>query len=467
MKALLLPFLLAACMVGPDYRQPEKQDVPAAFREAGTVLVAESPDLARWWQRLEDPVLDTLVERASLQSLDLKEALARMAEARALRGGAGAQVWPTIDALGGLQRREDSSHTPFGAFATEYYRYTVGIEVAWEIDLWGRLRRGIEAADADLEVTRENARGVLVTVAAETASNYVQLRAFQERLQIARTNLTLQEQTLALVRARFESGLVGERDVAQSARVVATQRSRLPALEAGLRAAENRLAVLLGLPPGALAGELELVKAIPVPPATVAVGVPADIVRRRPDVRAAERALAAETARIGVAEAELYPQLSIFGNVGFESNAAGKLFEADSNVVNVGPSLRWHLFDAGRVRAKIAAQDARAQQALIRWERAVLVALEESENAMTAFLREQVRSAHLAEAAVQARRAVGFAQTQYREGLSDFQNVLDSERAAAELEDDVAQSRAAITTNLISLYKALGGGWESAPAVAP
>jgi NodT family efflux transporter outer membrane factor (OMF) lipoprotein len=455
--ALLLA--IAGCTVGPDYRQPVTT-LPAAYRETGEGLATEAAALASWWKTLGDPLLDRLVERAARQSLDLREALARVEELRALRGVTAAELWPAVDARAGYQRRADSENTPFGAFAVDYDRYTMGADVSWEIDLWGRVERSIEAADADLQAEIETLRGVLVSVIGEVAANYVQLRSLQERVVIANANRALQERTLALVEARYAAGFVTERDVAQARANVAATRARVPALEIAARAAENRLAVLLGMAPGTLAAELAAAAPIPVPPAKVAVGVPSDVVRRRPDIRVAERTLAAATARIGVAEADLYPRLSLFGAFGFESDEVRTLFDGNSFTMGVGPDLRWNLFDAGAVRGRIAAQDARTQQALARWERTVLVAVEEVENAMTGFLREQVRRAHLAEAATEARRAADVATTQYRLGLTDFQNVVDFERAAAELEDQLTQSRALITTNLVALYRALGGGWE-------
>ncbi len=462
---LLWP-LLGACAVGRDYATPEPT-LPAAWQEESSAEpIREPADLAAWWRRLEDPVLDGLVERATRQGLDLREALARVREARALRGVAGADRFPTLDAVLSYERREESENTAFSDFSVDTDLYDAGFDASWEIDLWGRVRRSVEAADADFEASIEDARDVAVTVASETAFGYVELRAFQKRLEIARTNVTLQEQTLVLVRARFDSGLVGERDVAQAATNVERTRSRVPALEVGARAAENRLAVLVGLPPGALAVELGAVQPIPVPPLEIAVGVPADLLRRRADVRRAERQLAAETARIGVAEGDLYPRLTLLGTVGVESEKVRDLFEADSNVLSVGPSLRWNVFDTGRLRNRVEAQDARAEQALVRWERAVLTALEEAENGMTAFVREQVRRRSLVEAAAQARRAAELAQTQYTSGISDFQIVLDSERALADLEDEVAQSDAAVATDLIVLYKALGGGWDESAWLA-
>ncbi len=463
--------LTPACTtVGPDYAPPELE-LSAAWRAgADGGLAPETAQLAGWWRRLGDPLLDELVARATRGSLDLREALARVREARALRGVAASERFPTVDGTLAFERTGLSENTQFGQFVDDTDNYSAGFDAAWELDLWGRVRRSVEAADAELAATVEDARGVAVRVAAEVALNYVELRAFQQRLAIAQSNVSLQEQTLELVRARYEAGLVGESDVAQARTNVATTRSRLPALETGLRAAENRLAVLLGQPPGALAAELAQAGAIPVPPLAIAVGVPADLLRRRSDVRRAERLLAAETARVGMAEAELYPRLTLAGNLGLASEEVGDFFDHDSGVFGIGPSLRWNLFDAGRLKSRVVAQEARTEQALVRWEQAVLIALEEAENAMTAFVREQARRASLLEAASQARLAVELARTQYTEGLSDFQTVLVSERALAELEDELASSDANVATHAIRLTKALGGDWdegEPGPAAQP
>jgi len=456
--------LLGACItVGPDHEPPARELATEWRASAEGTLPSAPAELAAWWQRLEDPLLDALVTRALVGSLDLRVALARVREARALRGLAEGELYPTVDGQLAWRRSGESDNTPLGGFVPDHDVTSAGFDAAWELDLWGRVRRSIEAADADLAVTVEDLRGVAVTVAAEVARSYVELRAFQRRLELARRNVELQQETLALVSARQEAGLVGEIDVAQARTNVATTRSRVPALEAGLRAAENRLAVLLGAAPGALAAELAEPAPIPVPPAAIAVGVPADLLRRRADVRAAERLLAAETARIGVAEAELYPRLSLFGTLGVAAEEASDLFEGESGLFGIGPSLRWTLFDGGRRRAVVAAQEARSQQALLGWETVVLLALEESEGAMTRFLREQTRLADLREAADQARRSVELARSQYTEGLSDFQAVLVSERGLAELEDELATSESGVTTHLVALYKALGGGWEEGP----
>ncbi len=453
--------LAAGCKVGPDYERPEIA-VPPAWRETtSTTLPARAADLSSWWSHLGDPVLDGLVERATRQGLDLREALARVSEALALRGAVAADLYPTLDANASYTYFGESENTPFGEFVPDWNRYGASLDTAWEIDLWGRVRRAIQASDADLEAIVEDARDVAVTAAAETAISYFQFRAFQRRLEISLDQLALQEETLALVRARFDAGLVRERDVAQAATQVETTRARIPALEFGLRAAENRLAVLLGLPPGALAEELAPPAPIPVPPPEVAVGVPADLLRRRADVRRAERALAAEHARIGVAEGDLYPRLTLLGNLGLAADKPRDFFETGSTFFGVGPSIRWNLFDAGRLRDLVHASEARAEQALIRWERAVLLALEEGENAMTLFLREQARRRALLEAVAHARLAADLAQRQYADGLSDFQPVLDSQRTHSDLEDDVARSEAAVAATLVALYRARGGGWES------
>jgi NodT family efflux transporter outer membrane factor (OMF) lipoprotein len=466
----------SACTeVGRDFEPPKSDAVPAEWRESGATAPATTLDraapvdlavLAAWWRQLHDPTLDSLVERATAGDLGLREAFARVAEARALRGAAAADRFPTLDATASFQRSALSENTPFGAFVPETNNWAAGFDATWELDLWGRVRREVEASDADLAARVEDVRDLRLSVAAETALNYVELRALQRRVAVAKRNVELQEETLAVVRGRFESGMVGERDLAQAATVVESTRARVPAFEAGLRAAENRLAVLMGLAPGALASELAEDRPIPVPPLAIAVGLPADLLRRRADVRRAERQLAAETARVGVAEGDLYPRLALNGNLGLAAEDVSDLLDARSRTFGFGPSLRWNLFDAGRLRDRVNAQDARVEQARLRWERTVLAALEESENAMTAFVREQLRRASLEKAAAQARRAVELAQTQYRSGLSDFQAVLDSERAVAGLEDDLAQSDAAVTTDVVRLYKALGGGWPETEARA-
>ena len=463
LAASLLMASLAACTsVGPDYEAPQV-DVPAAWREEAPPPAPPAPEQGPWWERFGDPLLASLVERSLQGGLDLRSALARVDEARALRGIARGEPWPVVDLAAGYARRGESDNTPSGSFVPDSDLYTVGLEAGWELDLWGRVRRSVEAADADLAATMEAASDVALSVAAETAFTYIELRAFQARLGTARTNVALQEETLAIVRGRLDAGLAGERDVAQALSILEATRSRVPALETGLRFAENRLAVLVGLPPGSLARELELDQPIPVPPLSIAVDVPAQLLRRRPDVRQAERQLAAETARIGVASGDLYPRIALSGTLGLASDSLDDLADGDSSFFGIGPSLRWNLFDRRTLHARVEARDARAEQARISWQQTVLAALEETENALTRFAREQARRASLDLATEQARAAIELARIQYVEGLSDFQAVLDSQRSLAVLEDDLAESEAAIAASAVAVFRALGGGWEGGP----
>ena len=460
-RPALLLALLAGCTVGPDYRSPQLA-LPTTWSAEPTDGLAREPIHAAtdtaWWQQFGDPILDELVDRALHQNLDLRGSLMRLVATRAQLGIATAGRLPTVDANGSYNYRKESRNTPFGAFIPRTDVHSLSFDAAWELDLWGRVQRSIEAADADLLASNYDLQAAALSVAAEVARTYVDLRASQRRLAIATENLQLQQQTLALVEARLSAGLVVERDVAQAATNVETTRSRLPQLEAAASMAFNRLAVLLGGTPQQLPESLRNAAPLPTLPEHIAVGGPADLLRRRPDVRSAERQFAAEVARIGMAEADRYPTFAISGQIGLAANDAGSVFTRGSDFRGFGPSLRWNLFDGGRLKHRIKSLEASAEAAQVYYEQTVLLAIEETENAMTNFARERVRRASLVRAASQARRAVDLAQTQYREGLSDFQAVLDSERIAATIDDDLASSDAAVATNLIALYKALGGG---------
>lgn len=477
--ALAALLLTAACTtVGRDYERPEftapanwsssADGSTSAAPGAPAPFTVEGESDARWWERLDEPALAALVERAFENNRDLRAAVARLERARALRGVAAGERLPSVDARGSYEHRRESENTPFGAFIPRTDIHSIGFDASWEPDFWGRVSRSIESAGRDLEASEADVHTVAVALAAEVARTYVELASAQRRLEIALSNVELQERTLQLVRSRVDAGLVGPRDVAQASANVESTRSRVPALQSSARAAAHRLAVLLGLPPGELGSELSTLRNVPRAPASLVVGVPADLLRRRPDVVAAEHRYAAEVARIGVAEGDLYPRFTLSGTLGLSSDGSEHLFDGDSRVLGIGPSVRWNLFDGGRLRERVRAQEASALAAQNEWEQTVLLALEEAENAMTSFVREQDRRASLERAAEHARRAVELAQTQYREGLTDFQAVLDSLRIVAGLEDELAVSDAAITTHFIALYKALGGGFDasSPPAVA-
>ena len=453
----MLLFLAACAAVGPDYEAPQRA-LPATWRaERAGGLAEGAPVEGAFWKALHDPVLDHLVTTALAQNLDLKVAFSRLLSARALRGVAAADFGPQVDARASYEHREESRNTPFGAFIPRTNIHSIGADASWELDLWGRVRRQVEAAQAEIDASVADVRGAALTVATEVVATYVDLRAAQQRLAIAKANLALQEQTLGLVRARAEAGLVVERDVAQAGTNVESTRSRLPTLQAAEQVAKNRLAVLLGKAPGELDDALLAAAPLPVLPVSVAVGLPADLLRRRPDVQAAEQRLHAEIARIGATEAERYPRFSLGGSLGLAANSANMVFDRDSDSSAFGPSLRWNLFDGGRLRQRVQALEANAEAAQITWEQTVLLALEEAENAMTRFVQEQARLAALRRAASEAARAVQLAQSQYATGLSDFQSVIDSERTVATIQDDLVASEAAVAGSLVAIWKALGG----------
>lgn len=457
---------LAGCTVGPDYERPEPATVPDAWSRAATEGVLDgSSSIERWWQLLDDPTLTSLVERSRESNLTLRQAMWRIEESRALRGVAAGQRVPQLSLSAEAGRSQASDNGTLGALAPPggfeaADLFTAGGAAGWELDLWGRVRRQVEAADATLEASLEDARDILVGLYAEVAVSYVTVRELQERLRLARSNVAGQEDTLRLTRDRFAAGLVSALDVAQAESNLAATRSLIPTLEQALELALNRLAVLLGTAPGALDTELAEARPLPDEPEAVDAGLPADLLRQRPDVRAAERRLAAQTARIGVATAELYPQLSLTGFLGLEASDAGDLFSSDSVTWSVGLPIRWRLFAGGAIRSQIAAEEARTEQLLAAYEQAVLVALEEVENSLASHANEVERRARLAEAVAATERSLDLVLTQYRAGLTDFQNVLDTQRSLLVRQDDLAASEGLVIKNLIALYRALGGGWD-------
>jgi multidrug efflux system outer membrane protein len=473
---VLLLVELMGCAVGPNYQMPDMR-TPAMWSEAPQNGVTTQPlQRTRWWRTFNDPVLDALVERAVRANIDLRQAEARVREARALRGVAAADFWPTSNVSGSYARSRRSENAsaaqvgPLNGSPTlgggvpsgelEQGLFQSGFDARWEIDLFGGVRRSIEAADADLAASVEDLRGVLVTLLAEVARNYVEVRGFQRRVDIAQDNIRSQQDTLELTRARFDAGLTSELDVAQAASQLATTQAQVPTLETAVRQGIHRLSVLLGLAPGALLPELSQEAPVPPAPPGVPVGLPSDLLRRRPDVRRAERQVAAATARIGVAVADLFPRLALTGSLGLQSNLLADLPLGSSRFWSVGPTLTWPIFDAGRVRANIQVQGAREEQRLAQYEQAVLTALEEVENALVAYSRELVRRDKLAGAVEANQRAVELANELYTRGLGDFLNVLESQRSLFASQSDLVQSEAAVSANVVALYKALGGGWE-------
>ncbi|MBI4526045.1 MAG: efflux transporter outer membrane subunit [Deltaproteobacteria bacterium] len=464
----LTALALAGCSaVGADYVKPEMPAPVEWSRSLRGGLIAQTPEaqtLARWWTTLDDPDLSNLIERAVTGNLDLKKALARVREARARRGVAQAGLFPAIDTAGSASRSRSSEQSGAGQ-TRELYR--LGFDATWEIDVFGRMRRSVEAAEGDLEASEADRDDVLVSLLAEVALNYVEARTLQTQLQVAEENLKAQMETLQLTEWRFEAGLVSRLDVEQAKANLENTRSQLPRLRSGIEEAKNRLAVLLGVFPGALEGQLSVRKPIPETFLEVAVGVPAEVLRRRPDVRRAERQLAAQTARVGIATADLYPRFTLPGSIGLEALSTNHLFSAGSRIASMSGSIAWTIFKGGAIRQNIEVQNALQEQALKQYETAILTALEDVENALVAYAEEQDRRQALSEATQAAQRAAELAHDQYASGLIDFQSVLDAERTQLSFQEQLVLSKGQVTSNLISLYKALGGGWTPLKRVRP
>jgi multidrug efflux system outer membrane protein len=472
-RLLMVGLVLAigACKVGPDYVEPEvpiKDEWRAAVEAE---MSQQEPDIEKWWESLDDPVLIDLIRRAEVTSLDLRIAVARVAEARALRGIAKGDLFPDLVLDGAYSYTKISENSPTGQIIVGAggdiepdELWQTSASSFWEIDLFGRIRRRTEAATAQFEATIEDYRDVLVSLYAEVALNYVDVRSLQTRLDFARQNAAGQRESLQLTRDRFDAGLTSALDVAQAEQNLAQTESTIPALESSLNAALNRVAVLLGEQPGALHDELLADGgAIPAAPPDLTTGVPADILRRRPDVRRSERLLAAQTARIGVAKADLYPTFSISGFVEAVAGSFSSVFEGESVGWGIIPGFRWDLFQGGKIRNNIRAEEARTEQALYGYQQTILLALEEVEDALVAYDRERVRRDRLQEAANASQRAVDLVRTQYISGLTNFQNLLDTQRSLFQQQDLLAESEGRVVQNLIVLNRALGGGWSLEP----
>jgi NodT family efflux transporter outer membrane factor (OMF) lipoprotein len=449
---------VAGCAaVGPEYAPPQV-DVPPAWERAGGIASRESEDLSAWWERLQDPALSGLMQEALAGSLELRSARARLRQARALRAAAGAERFPTVTASSAASRSKGSREVGSGRTIE---LYSAGFDASWEPDVFGGVRRGIEAAQAELEASEASLQNTRVSLVAEVALNYVEVRAFQARLAIARTSLESQAETFQLTDWRAQAGLAGALDVEQARTQLEQTRAQVPVLETSLAQAEHRLAVLLGRSPGALRERLAVRGPIPVPPQQVAVGIPADTLRQRPDVRAAERALAAETARIGQAQAARYPSFRLSGSIGLEALTASALGASGAAASALAASVATTIFDAGRLRQQVEAQSAVAEQALASYEAAILTALEDVENALVFLANTGQRAAALGAAAEAARNAELLARQRYQSGLTDFLTLLDTQRTLLSIEDNLAATQAERASALIQLYKALGGGWAS------
>jgi len=512
---------LSGCMVGPNYKAPEVKVNPSFTEtqappttQASKVTTVASPPV-EWWSTFRDPELQSLIQRAVKENLNLKQAASRVRQARAQAGVTGADLLPNFNLDGGYQRAHGSNNVsiPLAAFGASSGStsgkastpngklsvpgqvntaqtnsgqineaanpggpqsplglgglpgvstslYQVGFDSNWEIDVFGGSRRAVQAAINDIQAAEEDRRDVLVTLLAEVARTYVDLRGYQRQLQIAKENLAAQQDTLDLTTAKFKAGFVTDLDVARQATQVASTAADLPVLDAQIRISIHSLGVLLAEDPNALVKELSTDGPIPPVPPEIPIGLPSELLRRRPDVRRAERQLAAATARIGEAEADLLPKFSITAALGFDSTRPKALFDWSSRYWAVSPGVSWPIFDAGRICFNIKVKDEQSQQASEAYQQTVLTALKDVEDSLSSYRTEQLRHAALVDAATAAHQAVDLAKQQYDQGIVDFLTVLDAERAEFGTQDSVAQSERNISTDLIALYKALGGGWE-------
>ncbi|RLS45884.1 MAG: efflux transporter outer membrane subunit [Planctomycetota bacterium] len=460
-------FLLTGCMVGPDFERPQLHEDPKwssldpATLDAATAAKPTDgvPDLTRWWASFNDPVLTMLVERAALGNLDLTAAEARIRAARARRSIMVGGLLPAVDAFGSAAHKPDFSSTG-GPVVADTNLFAAGFDASWEIDIFGHVRRGIEASEADVDAAVFDMRDVWVSLAGEVASTYTDLRAAQAQLAIVRSNLSAQQDALDLTTRLYEAGIVGALDVSNARAQVESTRSRLPIFESVVREAICTLGVLLGQQPSALLAELSQPAAMPSVPKEVLVGMPSDLLKRRPDIRRAEAELHAATARIGVAIADQFPRLSLNGALGTQSTSSSDLIGSAQQYWSGGVNVMWPVFEGGRIQANIALQKALTDAAIAAYRKRVLVALRDVEVAIVNFSQEQARRASLARSVEANVDAVGLSTQLYLAGRSDFLNVIATQRALLDGQQALIQSEQAIANDLVALYKALGGGWE-------
>lgn len=449
--------LLSACMVGPDYHQPENK-LPATWSQSVAGSSYTQPaDITRWWQTFNDPILSGLITKAQAGNWDVYQAEAKLRQARASRELSQANLMPTSSLSVSANHTGSSKEAGSGKTA-ELYRDN--LNASWELDVFGKIRRGIEAAEATEQAAQENLHAVLVSLCAEVALNYVDVRNNQTRLKITEDNLAAQSETYDITRWRYMAGLTTQLDVDQAKLTVENTRATLPNLRSAMEQAKHRIALLLGQQPASL--NTLLAKSAPIPDASskIAIGIPADILRQRPDVRRAERQLAAQTAQIGVAEAARYPSFTLTGSIGLESLVYANLYSASARAFQILGNSVLTLLDAGRIRANIDIQNALQQQALGLYESTLLTALGEVENALTAYSEEVKRRDTLKSAVEAASSALALAKIQYVSGISDFQPVLEAQRSLLIAQTQLTLSEAEVAADVIRLYKALGGGWN-------
>jgi multidrug efflux system outer membrane protein len=443
--------LLSGCAVRTAHKTPVPA-LPEAYSAAEQVsrVRQDNVDLAKWWREFDDPVLNSLVDRAITGNFDLRLAQDRVRESRATRSYTSAnRRLPDTGMSGGFSERSSSSS---GLFQT-------GFDTSYELDLFGGAGASVKAATADAQATEENLNNTLVTVVAETARNYLELRESQERLALSQQTLKAQEEALRLAEIRLGAGLTSNFDTTRARAQAESTKAGIPVLEAQVQRTINAIALLLGSQPAAVQAELATAGVLPEAPPDVPIGLPSDLLRRRPDIRAAERGIAGSAARVGVAVSNLYPKFSLTSGGGGQSNALLNILSGASRLWNFGSSFSWGLLNYPATKANIKAAESREQQSMITYEKTVLTALKDVEDALASYVKEKERQESLAKAVDANREALKLATIRYESGLSNYLDVLDAQRSLYSSQDGLVQSRANNTTNLVALYKAVGGGW--------
>jgi outer membrane protein, multidrug efflux system len=460
-KRPLLTFLFVACLiggckVGPNFKLPPA-NVPQTWvgvTNNGSAATTHAPaDLTAWWKKFNDPTLVSLIDEALRTNLTLQLAQSRLRQARASRGIAAGPLWPSLNANAAYSRSATGTAPGTNTFLS-------GLDAAWELDFFGGTRRSMESADANIQAARDNIHDAQVTVCAEIALDYIQLRSFQEQIAIADDNLKSEQRTAGLTRKRLAAGFVSALDVANAEAQVATTASAIPVLETSARQTIYALSILLARPPGDLVDQLSRPGPVPLTPPEVPVGLPSDLLWRRPDIREAKAQWHAANAQIGVAKADLFPQFSLTGSINYQSDLVRTMYAGANRIWAAGPSVNWAILQGGAIEANVHLQKELTDQASITYRQTVLQALADVENALIAFAREWDHRKALNEAVVQNRRAVDLSMQLYTQGNTDFLSVLDAQRSLYTSETALSQSKGSISTDLVALYKALGGGWE-------
>jgi len=497
-----ISLLLSGCTLGPNFEQPNLFAPSTWFTnrtapKLGISRTVPEPVDPNWWRLFKDPQLTSLEERVAASNLNVRLYTIRLTESRSQRGITASDQFPNLNGNSSYTREKISNRGVAGLFGggstggtsqttsnglggtvggipsvgisagkpggiPPFNLFQYGFDASWELDLWGRVQREVESADATVESSVEARRNMLLSVVAELARDYLQLRGQQRDLQIAKENLATEQQTLSLTRQRAAGGLTTDLDVANASAQVATTGSQIPQLEQGIAASINAISLLLGKPPRALVAELGTTKPVPPVPPTVPVGLPSELARRRPDIRQAEAQLHSATADIGVAEADFFPKVTLSGSIGIQTTRFKDLGNWDSRMYSGGPTISIPLFEGGRLKYTLELRKTQQQEAATNYQQTVLQAFHDVDNALTAYAAEQRRRTELNRAVEQSRRAVGLARDQYTQGMSSFLDVLNAQRSLLLAEQQYADSTTTLSTNLVQLYKALGGGWEHA-----